>query len=76
MLTGVFMTFLMYLGLLPVVYISMLNGIIINWYGIAAVIGSISTFAGVVIWGKVKTDIAEYNNTKPTNITEDGTEVG
>jgi len=70
MLVGVAMTFIMYIALLPVIYISMLNGLVIPWYGIATVITSISTFAGVVIWGKVRTDMAEYQNIPSQEVIE------
>lgn len=78
MLVGVLMTFIMYMALVPIIYISVLNGLVVPWYGIASVIGSISTFAGVVIWGKVKTDTESYrnNNDEPVNTNLDGTEVG
>lgn len=63
MLIGVLMTFIMYVALVPLIYISVLNGLTVPWYGIATTITSISTFAGIVIWGKVKTDTASYENT-------------
>ena len=60
MLTGVLITFILELAIIPLLYLAILNGLVVNWLGIAAVITSISTLAAVVIWGKVKTDVAEY----------------
>lgn len=56
MLVGVGLTWLTTIAILPLIYISVLNGLVVPWYGISAFITSISTFAAVVIWGKVKTD--------------------
>lgn len=63
MLLGVIITFLIELSIVPLFYIAAINGLVVNWFGVAAVITAISTLAGVVIWGKVRTDVAEYENT-------------
>jgi len=60
MLVGVAITFIMQLSIIPLFYLAALGGVVVNWYGISLVITAISTFAGVVIWGKVKTDSMEY----------------
>lgn len=60
MLWGVGMITIVMFALLPLIYISVLNGLVVPWYGIATFIGSLSTLAGVLIWGKVKTDGYEY----------------
>ena len=75
MLLGVIITFILELSLIPLFYIAALNGLIVNWLGIAAVITSIATLAGVVIWGKVKTDVAEYENFETANSEENEAEV-
>lgn len=68
MLVGVALTWVTSIALMPLIYIAVLNGLQIPWYGISTFYTSLTAFAAVVIWGKVKTDITIPK--EPTQITD------
>ena len=60
MLMGVGLVFIIALSIIPLIYISILKGLTVPWYGLSTFFTSLATLAGVVIWGKVKTDSESY----------------
>lgn len=60
MLWGVFMTTIWSFFLMYIIHLSVIYKVVVNWYGITAVLGGLASLAGVFIWGKVKGESYEY----------------
>lgn len=64
---GIFMTTIWSFFLMYIINLSVVHKMVVNWYGITALLGGLAGLAGVFIWGKVKGESYEYmsNNFPP-----------
>ena len=65
MVWGVFLISVVIFAMLPLIYFGAFYHLTIPWLEISAFITQLQTLQGVLIWGKVKTDSAFYENLPP-----------